>query len=126
VDDSGNSSGRAWAAARGRHYGRDRAVLPGGRATRRAPVTVLPGRTTLAGLLDSLAGQSGVPLDASPGPARDALWNAGRTDTLRAVTEQLARNARSQWLGSGVGGYRLIRSSELIRERRKDLGLLVE
>ena len=91
-----------------------------------APVTVLPGRTTLVGLLESLAGQSEVPLDASPGTARDAFWNAGRTDTLRAVMEQLARNASSQWQGSGVGGYRLIRSSELIRERRRELEHVVK
>ena len=83
-----------------------------------APVTVPPGRTTLAGLLDSLSGQSGVPLEASPGTARDALWNAGRTDTLRAVMEQLARTARSQWQGSGVGGYRLIRSTSKVNVRR--------
>jgi hypothetical protein len=62
-----------------------------------APVTVLPGRTTLAGLLDSLAGQSGVPLAASPGTARDALWNAGRTDTFGVVMEQLARSLEQQW-----------------------------
>jgi hypothetical protein len=91
-----------------------------------APVTVLPGRTTLVGLLESLAGQSEVSLDASPGTARDAFWNAGRTDTLRAVMEQLARNASSQWQGSGVGGYRLIRSSELIRERRRELEHVVK
>jgi hypothetical protein len=91
-----------------------------------APVTVPPGRTTLAGLLDSLSGQSGVPLDASPGMAQVALLNAGRTETLRAVMEQVARNERSQWQGSGVGGYRLNRSSELIRERRRELGLLAK
>jgi hypothetical protein len=84
-----------------------------------APVTVPTGRTTLAG-------QSWVPLAASPGTTGDALVNAGRTDTLRAVMEQIARNASSQWQGSGVAGYRLIRSSELIRELRKELGLLVK